>query len=154
MKHRLRFVHWFCLVAYTWAATCMGENLVIHSFVAEHPGASIVFEATPNQTLVVHHAGHRDAHEPNAVDNDEHNAIATANSVHGHADHVLNLGCTQLSATLITKDFKPGKLSAGLPTATSLIVKPAALGTMPLYTDPPPTPNSRIAFVRITQLRL
>ncbi len=146
MKHRLRFVHWFCLVAYTWAATCMGENLVIHSFVTEHPGASIVFEATQNHTLVIRHAGQHDTHEPNAV--------ATANSVPGHADHVLNLDCTQQSSTLAAKEFKPGKLSVGFPIATPFIIKPATTASMPLYTDPPPISNSRIAFVQISQLRL
>ena len=153
MWQRFRFVHWLCLVAYTWAATGIGDTLAIGSLIAEHPAASIVFDMSPGQALVAHHRGHRDSHEPAAIDPVRTDATVTTDAEQAHVDHVISLTRTPpggFSAISHQLDL----LSSVLPAIPSFFLQASVAGARLRYLDPPPTHNSRIAFVQLTQLRI
>lgn len=154
MCRRFRFIHWLCLLAYTWAATCIGDNLAIGSLLAEHPAASIVFEMSQDQALVAHHRGHRDIHEPSAVDPAQVGAAINADAEQAHVDHVLSLTRTPPPGGFNVTSHKLDLLSSVLPVVPPFFLEPSVASATLRYVDPPPTHNSRIAFIRLTQLRI
>ena len=150
-----RFVHLLCLFAYLWASTGVAETLLVHTTIAEHAGTAIVFEPTADNEVLIHHVGHRDAHEPDAIDHEDEGYQSLTAHSEKHSDHVLKLHGADQSVALAAADFKLSKIPAHaivsvLPTLHYSALTPILLNAA----QPPPTRNSRIAFVQLSQLRI
>ena len=78
MKRRYRFTHGFCLVAYLWTATGLSQATFVNTLINTHARASVLLETAPDDEWFLHHVGHRDAHEPNAIDHERHAADQAA----------------------------------------------------------------------------
>ncbi|MBI2798693.1 MAG: hypothetical protein HYX63_00150 [Gammaproteobacteria bacterium] len=146
MASRFRITHWWCLVAYLWAATGMGDTALVNALLDADGHDSIVFEPAPDAELIAHHVGHRDAHEPHAIDNAAHPT---------HADHILKLDGTKQANGFLAKDLKGQKFADGKSLAIALpIEEPNPILMHPSMRAVCSSRNSALAFVKLAQLRL
>ena len=156
MKHRSRFARWFCLMAYLWTATGLSQATFVSALIDTHPRASVIIEAAPDGELLLHHIGHRDAHEPNAIDHEHPATAGMAECCGSHADHVVKLDGEAQRGAPSAKDSKsPPSLPASLFAAKAF----ADSLTPPRLPSPDATAqiasrNTSLAFVKLTQLRL
>ncbi len=92
----------FALLTYLWCATGLDRIASLGVFNSESDNAFVVAKVQPGQ-MVIHHMGHRDAHEPTVQDGDE-----AHDEVHGHGDHVVPY-CDDDSSATFAKEAKAGK---------------------------------------------
>lgn len=152
MKSRYRSIGWLCLVAYLWAATGLSDAVSLKTLVNEHGHGSIVFEPAADAELIVHHVGHRDAHEPHTIDTAYKQCEGDTSQGHSHADHVLKLDGTKQTNGFLAKDLKvPKFLDDELLTITP-VIDPLSPRSMHVALQACPSRNSALAFVKLTQL--
>ncbi len=155
MKSQYKHPLWFCLVAYLWTATGMSDAASLNTLVNQHGRGSIVVETAADAQLIVHHVGHRDAHEPHAIDAEDRQYRGDTIHGHSHADHVLNLERTKPTNRFLAKDLKVPKFSNGELLAVAPAIDQLHSGST-LFATPTvgPSRNSALAFVKLAQLRL
>lgn len=148
-RMRRFYTHVFCLLAYLWSATCLGETLLIHQFSAHDPHGAVTVTEAAGEGWVFHHAGHRDSHEPNAQDVSE----PAAESAHG--DHTVTCADAEAvaNAKTATPDKAPDNLFAAalplpVPYLTAAAPNPRRVGSLPLVRTTPQ------AIARLTRLRI
>ena len=124
----------------------MGDTALINAVIDVHAQDSILIEPAPDAELIVHHVGHRDAHEPHAIDHGDHPT---------HADHVLKLDSEKQASGFLAKDFKTQKFADDNPLAIALAIgAPPRLPTPASLQAVCASRNAALAFVKLTQLRL
>ena len=156
MKRRYRFTHGFCLVAYLWTATGLSQATCVSTLINTHARASVLLETAPDDEWFLHHVGHRDAHEPNAIDHERHAATSSTACSDSRADHVMKFDGNAQASAPIAKDFKSPKLPlASLLVATAFVDQPVPPHlSIPDATAQVGSRNTSLAFVKLTQLRL
>ena len=146
-------VQMLCLLSYLWASTCIANVLQMHQFSVQEPSAEIIVDEVKG-SLIVHHHGYRDQHEPQAK-----------LDLKADSDHVVKLACehSDLSAFVtkvsLAKALTIDVLPAYLPppvfsytaTAKTLLL---AQQPPPQSAPPPISRNSSIAIVQLTRLRI
>jgi len=150
---RMRFyVHLLCLVAYTWAATCVGETLLVYQYSQDDSHARTTLVAGQDQSWVFHHVGHRDQHEPKAQD------TRSVIDEQAHGDHVVKHSGAEITTLGVVDPIRLVKvpedpLAAPPPSVLFSTVATPIPG--PLLAEPaPPTRNSALAIVKLTRLRI
>ncbi len=136
------------LFTYFWSASCVGELLLIQQLSSGHE-SGMQMARDGGRELVFHHAGHQDAHEPDALD--AHGPDASAVSDH-HDDHVVALGCEQLSSPSLIKDFKLGDRLLAPPALLFIIVLAEPAATVAVDDHPPQLRNSLPELIRSQRL--
>ncbi len=100
---RSRYYLLFALLTYLWCATGLDRLASVSGVLSNESNSSFVMANDQPGQLVIHHVGHRDAHEPTVQDaGDGHD------DAHGHDDHVVPYCDDSASATL-AKEAKVGK---------------------------------------------
>jgi hypothetical protein len=146
-------VQMLCLLSYMWASTCIANVLQMHQFSQQEPNTELIVDQI-NDSLIVHHHGYRDQHEPQAKLDQK-----------ADSDHVVKLACEHpdLSAFFtkasLAKALIVDVLLAYLPppvfsytaTAKTLLL---AQQPPPQSAPPPISRNSSIAIVQLTRLRI
>lgn len=144
-------VQMLCLLSYLWASTCLGDVLWVHHFSLQEPQSQIIFNEV-NDSLIVHHKGHRDQHEPQAPDN-----------LKVSSDHVIKLICLHEDLSSLTAKPSHSKvqdieiLFEYLPPPTvsyTTLAQTLLVAQQPPPTPPPISRNSSVAIVQLTRLRI
>lgn len=161
MKYGSRIVvQLLCLLSYLWASTCVANVslcvtnvLQVHQLQLQEPKAKIILDGI-NESLIVHHQGYKDQHEPLAKSNKQVDS-----------DHVVKLAC--VSPNLFVPSSKVSLdqvhivdvLLTYLPPSVfsfTSIAQTLLLGQQPppQAASPPISRNSSIAIVQLTRLRI
>ena len=146
---------WLCIVAYFWAATGIAEAAQLDTVISQHSQSSVIVDSSSDARLVIHHVGHRDAHEPHSVDSNDR-LVAPIN-VTGvpHVDHVINLNCSQEFSGLTAKDVKAPQLLALAAKSDSVMsCWAASCPSMPTRPIALQIRNSNTASIKLTRLRI
>ena len=146
-------VQLLCLLSYLWVSSGVANVLQVQLASAQEPTARIIVDEN-SHSLIVHHQGHRDQHEPQAAD-----------TLQTHSDHVIKLACTHpdfsgfSSHISLAKTATADVLLAYLPPPVFDYTTLAQ--TMLVAQQPPPfaiasptSRNSSIAIVQLTRLRI
>ncbi len=146
-------VQMLCLLSYLWASTCIANVVQMRQFNQQEPSSELIVDQI-NSSLIVHHQGHRDQHEPKAKLNQK-----------ADSDHVVKLACihSDLSAFLskaslvkaqtvdVFLAYSPPPLFNYMAIAKILLLAQQP----PPQSEPPPlSRNSSIAIVQLTRLRI
>ncbi|NQD37929.1 hypothetical protein HPT27_12935 [Permianibacter sp. IMCC34836] len=106
----------FALLTYLWCATGLDRLATLHSVTASEPADTVLMATEQARQLVVHHVGHRDAHEPAVADNADPLDDTDAAS-HGHGDHVVTYCDDDSEQATTGKDSKLNNVTpVALPT--------------------------------------
>ncbi len=152
--HRQR-VYWFCLLAYLWSATGMGNVALIAALVSNHLTAPVVVVTGQDDEVIVHHVGHRDVHEPTAVDTQDNSGRLAGEAHHEHSDHVLKLASdTYGKGPAFKDDTLSSVLSAKLLGVAPRPAVSIASASRDFFPARSAVRNSTVAFVQITRLRI
>ena len=153
-------VQMLCLLSYLWASTCVANVstcvtnvLQVHQLQLQEPRAEIILDEI-NDSLIIHHLGHKDQHEPLAK------SISQADG-----DHVVKLACVSpnlfvpSSKVSLAQVHMVDVLLTYLPPPVfsfTSIARTLLLGQQPPpQAEPPPiSRNSSIAIVQLTRLRI
>lgn len=144
-------VQMLCLLSYLWVSTCLGDVLWVNHFPVHEPQSLIIFDEV-NDSLIVHHKGHRDQHEPQAQEN-----------LKVSSDHVIKL--IYLHEDLSSLTAKPSHHKVQDTEILFQYLQPPTVSyttlakTLLLAQQPPPTPppisrNSSVAIAQLTRLRI
>ncbi|TQC96293.1 hypothetical protein FK216_12570 [Moraxellaceae bacterium AER2_44_116] len=146
-------VQLLCLLSYLWTSTCLGNALLVNQLIQQDPHPQIIVMDAANDSLIVHHKGHRDQHEPQAQDNRQ------ASNEHEHSDHVVKLVCVDHDQTWLAAKPPLNKVQvadtlwAYLP--PPVVTYTTTAKTLLLAQQPPPlSRNSSLAIVQLTRLRI
>jgi hypothetical protein len=148
-------VQMLCLLSYLWASSCLANVLQLQQVGLEQHIQIIVDQNS--EALIVHHQGHRDQHEPQA--------LGIHSDGDGDHDQVIKLACVHPDlAALSTKAAFDHALAADvllgyLPSVSvsyTFLAKNLLLaqGPPPPTVSPPASRNSSIAIIQLTQLRI
>ena len=146
-------VQLLCLLSYLWTSTCLGNVLLVNQLIQQDSYPQIIVMDAANDSLIVHHKGHRDQHEPQAQDNRQ------ASNEHEHGDHVVKIVCVDHQPSGLTAKPQLNKIQvadvllAYLP--PPVVSYTATAKTLLLAQQPPPlSRNSSLAIVQLTRLRI
>ena len=145
-------VQMLCLLSYLWASTCVTNVLQVHQLQLQEPKAEIIVDEL-NESLIIHHQGYKDQHEPLAKSNKQVDS-----------DHVVKLAC--VSPNLFVPSSKISFAQVHVVDAFLTYFPPpvfnfTARAKALLLAQPPPqtvhppiSRNSSIAIVQLTRLRI
>jgi len=153
-------VQMLCLLSYLWASTCVANLttcvtnvLQVHQLQLQEPKAEIIVDEL-NESLIIHHQGYKDQHEPLAKSNKQVDS-----------DHVVKLAC--VSPNLFVPSSKTSLAQVHVVDVLLTYLPPpvftftASAKTLLLAQQPPPqaapppiSRNSSVAIVQLTRLRI
>lgn len=153
-------VQGLCLLSYLWASTCVANVSTcvtnvqqVHQLQLQEPKAEIILDEM-NESLIIHHKGHKDQHEPLGKSNAQDDS-----------DHVIKLAC--VSPNLFVPSSKASLAQVHMVDVLLTYLPPpvfnytATAKTLLLAQQPPPqsapppiSRNSSIAIVQLTRLRI
>lgn len=143
-------VQMLCLLSYLWVSTCLGDVLWVRHFSLQEPHSQIIYDED-NDSLIVHHKGHRDQHEPQVQQN-----------LKVSSDHVIKLVCLHEDLSSLTAKPSHSKVQ-DIEILFNYLQPPVVSYTTLVQTlllaQPPPTPppisrNSSVAIAQLTRLRI
>lgn len=146
-------IQMLCLLSYLWVSTGIANAMQVQHASAAEPTARIIVDET-RHSLIVHHLGHRDQHEPKASE-------TTAN----HSDHVVKLSCAHPDFSALSSHITLAKDTVAADVLLAYLPPPVSSYTLlaqtmlvaqqpPPATAPPSSRNASIAIVQLTQLRI
>lgn len=136
----------------------IAEAVQINAVFSHQGRSSLIVDATQNDRLVVHHIGHRDVHEPDAIDGVQSENVTAQGTGHAHADHVIKLTCSQEFSGLVSTDARTAGIHPPMVAAIASVNSFAGLTAAPRWQPRSaivlPIRNSSLASVKLTQLRI
>lgn len=150
---RMRFyIHLLCLVTFTWAATCVGETLIVYQYAQDDSHSQTTLVEGTDQSWVFHHIGHQDQHETATQDEE------CANEGQMHEDHIVKHGCVNGIVAKVVEPSLPAKAPAMLlaepPQSTPLHTVATLIPASWVADLAPATRNSSLAIVKLTRMRI
>ena len=154
MKRRSPFVCWLCIVTYFWVAMGIAEAAQLDAVMMQHSRSSVIVDSSSDATLVIHHVGHRDTHEPHGAESNDRLLASNDSTADPLADHVINLNCSQEFSGLTVKDIKPPQLLALAAICNSAVACWSA--ARPVTSRPAinSIPNPNTASIKLARLRI